>query len=649
MARITFNVLAATVTWLAMLVLHLSNAAGEPAHGLSAFGQLKYPAGFAHFDYVNPDAPRGGRFSEVGGQTYDSFNPFILRGDAAAGLNSLVFESLMVAAADEPDSVYGLIARSADLAPDRLSVVFELRPEARFSDGSAITAEDVAFSFKTLRTKGHPNYRTLLRDVVGVDVLGPLTVKYRFTGTQLRDLPLVVASLPVLSKAYYTKVDFTQTTLVPPLGSGPYKIADFKQGRYVSYRRRSDYWGAKLNVSRGRFNFDEVRYEYFRDRTASLESFKAGDYDFREEFTSRDWATAYNIPHVKDKRIVLRTLPDENPSGAQGFFINTRRDKFKNSKVRRALDLVFDFEWTNSHLFYGLYTRTASYFENSELKATGPPSAAERAILAPFRDKLPPELFAREPYSPPVTDGSGTDRTHLREAVKLLAEAGWTIRSEAMADPSCGFICQTLRTVGLGQAPTQQVLRNREGERLEIEFLATEPTGVRLVAPYVRNLKRIGIDARVRRVDAAQYVERIKRFDFDISTRRFIMRLTPGAELNNYFGSRAAKLDGSVNLAGISDPVIDALIVKVLEAKTRSNLIAATRALDRVLRAGHYWVPHWYKAAHHIAFWNRYSWPEVKPKYDRGVLDTWWYDAAKAATLERNKATFAPKEQPSAK
>ncbi|HEX5599697.1 MAG TPA: extracellular solute-binding protein, partial [Hyphomicrobiaceae bacterium] len=521
-------------------------AADEARHGLSAFGELKYGPDFQHFDYVNPNAPKGGRLAHIGPAatiTFDSFNPFILRGDAAQGLE-LLFDSLMVRAMDEPDAVYGLVAKTAKLAPDRRSVTFQMRPEAKFSDGSPLTAEDVVFTFETLKTKGHPHYRILLRDVVRAEALGPHEVRFVFQGENLRDLPLTVATLPILSKAYYATREFDQTTLEPPLGSGPYRISDFKQGSYTTFKRREDYWAKDLPVNRGRYNFDEIRYEYFRDRTAALESLKAGAYDLREEFTAKDWATSYDIPQVKDGRIVLLTLPDESPSGAQGFFLNNRRAKFSDRRVRKALDYAFDFEWTNANLFYSLYTRTASYFENSEMKATGKPSPEELALLEPYRDQLPPEVFD-EPYVPPVSDGSGSDRRLLRTAAKLLEEAGWELKGN------------------------QRV--NKNGEVLSIEFLVYEPTFERVIAPYIKNLKSLGIDAYIRRVDPAQFERRVKAFDFDIITQRFSMRLTPGAELLNFFGSEAADTEGSFNRAGIKSPVVDALAMKALEAQSREE------------------------------------------------------------------------------
>ncbi len=583
-------------------------AAAEPRHGLSVFGDLKYPADFKHFDYVNPDAPKGGQASQIGSAgltTFDSFNMLILKGDAAQGME-LVFDSLMVRANDEPDAVYGLVAETADVAADGLSVTFRMRPEARFADGTPVTADDAVFSFETIKAKGHPAFSIPIRDVTSAEALDPHTVRYTFQGQLVRDLPIAVATLPILSKAYYATRDFEKTTLEPPLGSGPYKVGRFKAGTFVTYVRRPDYWARDLPVNRGIYNLDEVRYEYYRDRTLELEGLLAGTIDFREEFTSKDWATGYDRQPVRDGRIKLLTLPDERPSGAQGFFINTRRETFKDPRVREALGLAFDFEWSNRNLFFGLYTRTASYFENSDLKATGLPSPEELALLEPFRDKLPAAVFG-EPVSPPVTDGSGNNRAQLRQATKLLADAGWV--------------------------QTPQGVRNAAGQPLAIEILIDSPSFERIVAPYVKTLKSIGIDASMRMVDAAQYERRLKDFDFDLTTQRYALRLTPGIELKNFWGSAAAATSGSFNLAGIADPVLDALIDRIVAARSRAELVAATRAADRVLRAGYYWVPQWYKGAHNLAFWDKFSWPETKPKYERGALETWWYDEAKAKAL----------------
>lgn len=618
-ARLGRKAMAAAVSAIAALALSFAGAArfspshaGETRHGLSVFGPLAYPADFTHFNYVNPDAPKGGRISMVGPAgriTFDSFNDHILKGDAAQGLE-LLFDSLMVRAFDEPDAVYGLLASSAEIADDGMSVTFRLRPEATFADGSPVTAGDVVFSFQTLKEKGHPRYRIALRDVEMAEAVDPRTVRYTFKGTLVRDLPINVATLPVLSKAFYTANTFEETSLTPPLGSGPYKIADFKAGTFVLYKLRDDYWARDLPVNKGRFNFAEIRFEYFRDRTAELTNLKSGSFDFREEFTSVDWATAYDIPAVTQGRMIKESLPDDTPSGAQGFFINTRRDKFKDPRVRKALGLAFDFEWTNKNLFYGLYQRTSSYFENSPMKAEGKPSPDELALLEPFRDKLPPEVFG-DATSPPVSNGSGTDRKLLREAAKLLNEAGWQQKG-------------TLRV-------------NARGEPLSVEILIFSPSFERIILPYVKNLQAIGVDASLRRVDPAQYERRVKSFDFDLTTERYTMRLTPGIELKTFWGSETAMTDGSYNLAGIADPVVDALIERIMAAKSRAELETAARAADRVLRTGYYWVPHWYKAAHHLAYWNKFSRPATKPRYARGVIDTWWYDAQKAARLKSTR------------
>jgi len=587
-----------------------ADAAAEMRHGLSAFGQLKYPADFEHFDYVNPDAPVGGQMSMIGTAgviTFNSFNPFIIKGDAAQGMG-LLFDSLMTRAYDEPDAVYGLVSHAAKLAPDHSGVTFYMRPEATFADGSPVTAEDVVFTYETLRRDGLPVYNAMLRDVETAEALDDYTVRFTFTGPGKRRLPMMLAELPILSKAYYQEQPFNESTLEPPLGSGPYEIVDYKQGRFVTLRRREDYWGWDLPVNQGRYNFGELRYEYFRDRTAELEALKAGEFDLREEFTSKSWATEYDIQQVRSGQMKQLTLPDGRPSGAQGFFINTRRDKFDDRRVRLALDYTFDFEWTNKKIFYGLYQRTASYFENTDLKAQGEPSQAELELLEPYREQLPKSVFETA-YVPPKSDGSGRNRRQIRRASRLLNDAGWVIRD--------------------GQRVNAET-----GEPLDIEFLIFSQTFERVIGPYVKNLELIGIDANIRRVDPAQYQERLKSFDFDITTARFVLNQTPGPELRNYFGSASTTQKGSSNLAGISSPVVDALIDKVLAAESRDEMRTATRALDRVLRAGHYWVPHWYKASHHLAFWDKFSRPETKPPYDRGVIETWWYDKEKAARLE---------------
>jgi microcin C transport system substrate-binding protein len=495
-------------------------AASERKHGLSAFGDLAYPANFEHFAYANPAAPKGGTFSLVGWggvATFNSLNNYILKGDAAQGLE-LLFDSLMTPAVDEPDAVYGLVAESAEVADDRMSVTFYLRPEARFADGSPLIADDVVFSFDALKNKGHPLYHQMLQDVVTAEALDAHTVRYTFKGELVRDLPLTVAGLPIFSKAYYATRPFDETTLDPPLGSGPYVVDSLAQGRTIVYRRNPDYWAKDLPVNRGRWNFDKIRFEYFRDRTAGMEAFKAGFYDFREEFTSKVWATEYDFAAIRDGRVKKEVLPDETPSGTQGFFLNTRRDELKDPRVRKALDLAFDFEWTNRNVFYGLYTRTVSFFENSPMKAEGEPSEAERALLNGLGVPVSEEALGPA-YIPPKSDGSGQDRNLLVEAGKLLDDAGWTIKNGVRV--------------------------NAKGEPFKLEILFFEDVFERLVSPYVKNLKLLGIEAHMRMVDPAQYQQRLKGFDFDITTERYQMRNTPGVELRSYFGSAAAKMDGS--------------------------------------------------------------------------------------------------------
>jgi microcin C transport system substrate-binding protein len=610
-ARFAWPFAAPSLALVMLLGCGLPAPAQGYRHGLSAFGDLKYPADFQHFDWVNPSAPKGGRLSTIGTiarTSFDSFNAFILKGDPAQGLE-YVYDSLMTASLDEPDAVYGLVASSAEVAPDLGAVTFRLRPEAKFADGSALTAEDVVFTFSALKEKGHPLYRVQLADVLNAEAVDAATVRYTLSGMERRDLPLLIAQLPILSKRYYATRAFDATTLEPPLGSGAYRLFDFRPGAFVSYRRREDYWGKDLPVNRGRFNFDELRFEYYRDRTAELESLKAGAFDLREEFTARDWMTAYDVPAVKAGRLVRLILPDERPAGAQGFFLNTRREKLADPRVREALDYAFDFEWTNRNIFYGLYARTESFFENSNLKASGPPGADELALLEPFRDQLPAEVFAA-PYTSPVSDGTGSDRKLLAAAARLLSAAGWELRDAKRV--------------------------NAKGEVLELEFLIVDQVMERVLSAYVKNLAALGIQPSIRRVDPAQYERRHKTFDFDIVSTRFALRATPGTELRAFWSSEVATTDGSYNLAGVANPVIDALLNRVGGAKSRDELLTSARALDRVLRAGHYWVPQWYRPFHYLAYWNKYDRPAVKPHYGRGVIQSWWYDAEKAAKLQNN-------------
>ncbi len=614
---------------------------GAERHGISAFGDLKYPADFKHFDYVKPDAPKGGSFSQIGPSrqfnqgflTFNSLNSYILKGDAAQGME-LTFASLMARAGDEPDGMYGLTARAVRISADGLTYRFLLRPQARFHDGSRLTAHDVAFSLAILKEKGHPIITQLLRDFVGAEATNDTTVVCRFAEKRARDVPLFVAALPIFSRAYYSSKPFDVSTLDVPLGCGPYKVGRFEAGRYIEFERVKDWWGADLPVTRGLYNFDIVRFEYYRDRDVAFEGFTAKSYLFREEFTSRIWATRYEFPALRDGRVKRDILPDDTPSGAQGWFINTRRPQFKDPRLREALIYAFDFEWTNKSIMYDSYKRTQSVFQNSDMMSVGPPSAEELVLLNPFRGKVPDEVFG-EPFLPPVSDGSGNDRMLLRKAVQLLREGGYTVRDEVDPAHAPGTFDRFMMLLGLKAEITKKVLRDQAGRPVTIEFLIDEPTFQPHHMPFIKNLATLGIEASLRIVDASQMQKRRNDFDFDIAVQRFSFSSTPGDSLRSYFSSLAAGLSGSQNLAGIADPAIDAMIDRIIEAESRPELVIACRALDRLIRAGRYWIPHWYKASHWIAYWDLFSRPPKKPKYARGVLETWWYDRDKAAKLEQ--------------
>jgi len=586
----------------------------KPSHGLSVFGDLGYGPGFEHFDYVDPDAPKGGeiRLQSVG--TFENVNPFILKGRVEQ-LAGLVFDTLMTRASDEPDAVYGLVAKTAELSPDGGRIDFNLDPRARFHDGTPVTAADVVFSFETLVKQGHPRYRIIYRDVATAEAVDPGTVRFVFKPGVHRDLPTRLAGLPVLSRAYYAKVEFNKTTFKPPLGSGPYRIARIEPGRTAIYERVADYWARDLPVNRGRHNFERIRVDYYRDRDIAFQAFFAGQYDFREEFTSRSWAVQYDKPPVNKGLIVRETLDDQTPSGAQAFVFNLRRDKFKDRRVRAALDLAFDFEWTNKNLFYSQYKRTNSMFENSELAAHAAPGAAELALLEPLRGQVPEEVFSK-PFRSPTTTGTGRIRGNLRKAVRLLRAAGYRIKDGVLHDP--------------------------DGRRFEIEFLNFEATFNRIINPYIRNLERLGVTATIRVVDSANFKYRTDNFDFDVIVERFVQLLTPGVELRGYYGSASADLPGSRNLGGIKDPAVDALIEKILAARDRPALVVAVRALDRVLMWNRYFVPQWYKGSHNVAYWNKFDRPKTKPRYARGVIDTWWFNPEKARLLAAGTAPPRP-------
>jgi microcin C transport system substrate-binding protein len=593
----------------AFSLISASGALAEPSHGLSIFGDLKYGPDFKHFDYVNPNAPRGGEVRQRDIGTFDNLNPFIIKGTKLRGRGAIAqrlpYDTLMVAAADEADALYGLVAKTVEVGPGRQWVEFKLRSAARFHDGSPLTADDIVFSFNILKTEGTPSFRINLADVIKVEALAPDTVRYTFRkGAVTRDLPSIVAGLPILSKAYYASVEFNRTTVVPPLTSGPYRIGLVDQGRTLTYERVKDYWARDLPVNVGRYNFDKLTFVFFRDRTIALQAFKAGGYDFREEFTSKSWATAYRFPAVEKDWVKVESIPNLAPAARQYFVLNLRRDKFKDARVREAFGLAFDFDWTNKNLFYGLYARTVSIFQNSTMAARTLPDEAEKKLLAPYKDKLPPRLWTTV-YQPP---GEGQSlRTNLRAAKKLLAAAGWTIREGKLV--------------------------NAEGDHMTIEFLTFSPVFERILAPIVRNLKRLGITASIRITDTSQYTNRMQTFDFDVTTTAFGPSVTPGISERNYWGSKAAASPGSLNYSGISDPVVDALLESIALAKSRDELMLAARALDRVLLWNNYFILQWYNATHNIAYWDRFARPEVKPTYSLGFTDTWWIDPARRDAL----------------
>lgn len=591
--------------------------AGETivSHGISTFGDLKYPEGFAHFDYVNPDAPQGGTMSFRGtaaSQTFDSLNAFILKGEAAQGLG-LLYDSLLTASADEPDSAYSLIAESLEYPPDRSWVIFEMRPEATFSDGVPITAEDVVFTWQVLLEKGAPSYRIILRDIETVEALGPHRVKFTFRAdSPKRDLPALAGSLSILPKHYYETVEFADSTLDPPVGSGQFVVDAVQPGRSIRYCKNPAYWGKDLPVNVGVNNFDCYVYQYFADNNAAFEALKVGDYLFHQEFFSILWATAYDFPALKKGWVTRQEIPDNTPSGAQGYWFNLRRERFQDPRVREAIGLMFNFEWTNETLFYGVYKRTDSFFENSPMQAGGMLEGEELAVLEAFRDELPPEIFTEPAYTPPVQGPQQTDRAAIRRASRLLDEAGWTV----------------------GQGGLR---RNPAGQTLQVRFVDDNSAMERVINPYVANLRRIGIDASYTQIDPAQMQQRQEDFDYDIIPARYSMSLSPSIELRQIFGSDAADAAGSANLTGIADPVVDALIEKIVTSTSREELDVRVRALDRVLRFKQIWVPNWYSGKYLVAYWDVFGQPEVKAPYARGDA-YWWIDQEKYDDLRAKGA-----------
>ena len=599
-----FRRLAAGLLGLASMVV-ATVVMGAPMHGIALHGQPKYGPDFQHFDYVNPNAPKGGeaRFAAIG--SFDTFNPFNIKGQAAAGVGQL-FESLLTSSADEPFSEYGLIAESVEAPEDRGSVTFNLRPQAKFHDGSPMTADDVLFSFETLKAKGSPFFRLYYTSVVKAEKLGERQVRFIFAPGENRELPLIMGQMPVLSKRYWESRDFGATTLDVPVGSGPYRIERFEAGRFIVYRRDENYWGRDLPVNRGLYNIDRLRYDYYRDITVALEAFKAGAYDLRVENSAKQWATGYDFPALEKGLVKKETFSRQMPSGMQGFVFNLRRPLFQDSRVRQALAYAFDFEWSNRNLFYNQYTRTRSYFDNSELAARGLPSPEELALLEPLRKELPPGVFTTV-YEPPMASDGEQLRANLQKALQLLQDAGWVFRG-------------------------RKLVNAKTDEPFRFELLIDEPTWERIGLPFARNLERLGIEMSVRSVDSAQYENRLRNFDFDMMVNVWGQSLSPGNEQREFWSSAAADQPGSRNLVGLKNPAVDRLVDQVIAAPDRASLVTRVRALDRALQWNFLVIPHWHIPYDRIAFWDKFGYPAVTPL--QGVqLNAWWVDPTREAAL----------------
>ena len=579
------------------------------AHAISMFDSEipRYPADFRHFDYVNPDAPKGGSLRLASQGSFDSFHPFIPKGNA---VSTGAVETLLVTSADEPFTGYGLIAETIEWPRDRSWVIFHIRPQARWHDGTPISAEDVAWSFETLVSQGNPQYRFYYGAVTSVEALDTARVRFTFSESNNRELPLIVGQLPILPKHYWATRDFAATTLDPPLGSGPYQISDFEAGRFTVRQRVDNYWGKDLAVRQGLNNFDVIRTVFFRDATPIRLALKAGDIDFRQENQAKAWAEDYNVAVVEKGWLKKELAPHRMPTGMQAFVMNSRREQFSDRRVREALALAFDFEWTNRNLFNGQYTRTGSYFSNSDLAADGKPQGEELVVLEAFRGQVPDSVFG-DVYSPPVTDGSGWMRDNLRRANTLLKDAGWVVKDLRLVNATTG-------------------------KPFRFEILLVTPAFERVTLPYVRNLERLGIEAKVRLVDENQYINRFRQFDFDMMVWVWGQSETPGNEQYEYWSQAAADSVGSRNLAGVRDPVVDELIALMLRSASREQLNQRTRALDRVLLWGHYVIPHWHIRANRVLYWDKFGIPETPVR--TGVMtDRWWFDDERATALEKNR------------
>lgn len=591
-----YVVILLSVLW----CLHLPSAQAA-SHALAMNGSPKYGPEFTRFDYVNPNAPKGGELRLAALGTFDSFNPFIVKGNAADGLG-LLFDTLTVQSEDEPFTEYGLVAQSMELAPDRSSLTYTLRPEAKFHDGTPILASDVAATFKLLVTEGNPQYAQYYAEVDHVEVDDPQTVTFHFRPGASRELPLILGQIPVLSEKYWEGKDFAASSLDIPLGSGPYRLKDFQAGQSMVLERDPDYWGRNLPVNVGRHNFDRIRYDYYRDMTVTLEAFKAGEYDFRQEYNSKQWATGYTGPAIEQGLIHKENIPHRLSQGMQAFVFNTRRPLFVDSRVRQALNYAFDFEWSNRNLFYSQYTRSKSYFSNSDMASSGVPTAAEAALLQGLDL---PSLVSTRAFELPVTDGSGNIRGNLRTAAELLKSAGWQVQNGRLM---------------------------KDGQPFTFEIMLVQPDFERVVLPFQRNLARLGITMNVRLVDTSQYLDRLNAFDFDMIVGSFPQSLSPGNEQRSFWSSASADVPGSRNYCGIKNPAIDKLVDLVIAAPDRDSLILRCKALDRALLWGWYVIPHWHATSWRVAYWDMLVRPEVTPDYGLD-LQSWWIDPAKARTL----------------
>ena len=594
---------------LLLFFLILSNAFAveklDNAHAISMHGSPKYDKDFKNFDYVNTNAPKGGSIKLHAIGSFDTLNNFILKGSPAANL-SQVHDSLLVQSFDEPFTMYGLIAETITVPEDRSWVIFKIRKQAKFHDGSQIKVEDIIWTLNTLKEKGHPFFKFYYGSVKEAKKISENEVKFIFQGETNLELPLIIGQMKILSKNYWEN-KFENVLLESPIGSGPYRVKSFKAGRTIEFERVDNYWAKDLPVNKGKFNFNKLIIEYFRDATVALEAFKSGDYDFRQENQAKRWANAYNFTAIENGNVKKESVKHEIPTGMQGFYINSRKEIFKDRIVRKALNYAFDFEWTNKILFFDQYKRTNSFFSNSDLASTNLPSNEEFKLLNPFKKKLPNEVF-NATYQNPVNDGSGEIRKNLRIADKLLFDAGWIIKDGKRINKVTGI-------------------------PLKFTILLVSPEFERIALPFARNLKKIGIEAKVRTVDSAQYERRLENFSFDMAVVSLGQSLSPGNEQRDFWHSTSATINGSRNYSGVSNPAVDFLIDKIIGAKDRKSLVSATQALDRVLLFGHYVVPHWHIQNFRIAYWDKFGQPKINPKYDLG-LDTWWIDTNKVKLLE---------------